>query len=425
MMQQLSVLWRELTRPRRLPPALRRGRRTNRRSGIALLVAITTILVLTVVISELAYISRVRFLIAYNQRDNAQAHWVANSGINIYKLVLVADRQIGNQVAGMGIDLPVSSLWEMVPALNTGLMRMLFTSGGASPSFDDIDEENMSEFQQTGQVSDEVADASREDGGGSVFNDRNFLDFEGDFSAEVQDNESKVDINQFAGESGPIQDSATAQYLYALMSGEESEQWLRDKNLDRWELIGNLRDWADADNTRDAGLGGYEDNLYTTLDPPYTAKNAAFDTIDETRLVDGWQDDVFEKYGQYLTIYANGKANPNRWDERQHAAAITQGTELTYEQALTLPCLDPPSDMVTLTLFDTSFENKNDYIRQVKDFCNIPDFDGSGLSLNLTNKSQVFTITSTGLVGTSSVTITTVLDFSSSNLGKTRYWRVE
>jgi hypothetical protein len=81
--------------------------------------------------------------------------------------------------------------------------------------------------------------------------------------------------------------------------------------------------------------------------------------------------------------------------------------------------------MVTLTLFDTSFENKNDYIRQVKDFCNIPDFDGSGLSLNLTNKSQVFTITSTGLVGTSSVTITTVLDFSSSNLGKTRYWRVE
>ena len=202
---------------------------------------------------------------------------------------------------------------------------MLFTSGGASPSFDDIDEESMETFQQTGQVSDEIAEASREEGG-SVFNDRNFLDFEGDFSAEVQDNESKVDINQFAGESGPIQDSATAQYLYALMSGEESEMWLRDKNLDRWELIGNLRDWVDADNTRDGGLGGYEDNLYNKLDPPYTAKNAAFDTIDEIRLVEGWQDEVFNRYAADMTIWSNGKFNPGSFSKEMHIAAISHGT---------------------------------------------------------------------------------------------------
>lgn len=425
-MNMLQHIWKELLRPRTLP--LPRGwhqtRRTNRRSGIALLVAVSTMLVLSVVVSELAYLSRVRFLVAYHQRDRAQAYWVANSGINIYQLILVADRQIGNQIAGAGIDLPISSLWEMVPVLNTGLMRMLMTAGGSSADVGDIEEEALDEFQQTGRVSDEIAEASREEEG-SVFGRRNFLDFEGDFSAEVQDNESKVDINLFADESGPIQDSSTAQYLFALMSGEESEQWLLDRNLDRWELIGNLRDWVDADDTRDGGRGGYEDALYNTLEPPYLSKNTRFDSIEEIRLVEGWQDDVFEQYGQYLTIFANGKSNPNRWDERQHAAAISQGTELNYEQVITLPCLSPPTDMITLTLFDTTFDNKNDYIQKVKDYCNLPDFDGSKLTLNLTDQSQVFTISSTGLVGTSAVTITTVLDFSNSNFGKTRYWRVE
>jgi len=428
-MTSLQTAWRELVRPRRLPLTRRRGRRSNRRSGIALLVAVTTMLVLSVVVSELAYTSRVRFLVAYHQRDRAQAYWVARSGISIYNLILVGDRQIGNELSsaqdmfGLG-DLPISSLWEMIPVLNTGLMRMLFASGGSSPGVDDIDDEQLAEFQQTGQVSDEVAAASRDEGG-SMFADRNFLDFEGDFSAEVRDNESMVDINQFAGESGPIQDSATAQYLYALMSGEESEQWLLERNLDRWELIGNLRDWADADNTRDAGLGGYEDNLYNNLETPYLTKNAKFETIDEIRMVEGWQDEVFDKYGEYLTIYANGKANPNRWDDRQHAAAVSLLSGLPYEAVITMGCLTPSQDLISMTLMDFTYKNKRDYVQQVQNNCGLDNLDGSKLTLTMTDKSAVFTVTSTGLVGTSAVTITTVLDFTSSNLGKIRYWRVE
>ncbi|MFT4979396.1 MAG: type II secretory pathway component PulK [Myxococcota bacterium] len=421
-MARAERIWQALTRPRQLPRWARRPRRrTNRRSGIALLVAVTTMLVLSIVVSELAYTAQVRFLIAYHQRDRAQAYWIARSGVNIYSLILVADRQIGNQIAGLGIDLPVSSLWEMVPVLNTGLMRMLFASGGSGP---DVDDDVIEDFQQTGQVSAEIAESTRESSG-SVFSDRNFLDFEGDFSAEVQDNESKVDINQFAGESGPVPDSTTAQYLYALMSGDESEQWLLERGLERWELIGNLRDWVDVDGTRDAGLGGYEDTLYNSLTPPYLSKNTTFDTIDEIRMVEGWQDDVFAQYGQYLTIYANGKSNPNRWDDRQHAAAIAQMTGLPYEAVITMTCLTPSSNVISLTLLDATFQNKNDYVSQVKSSCGLEEVDGSKLSLNLTNKSQVFTITSTGLVGTSAVTISTVLDFSSSNLGKIRYWRVE
>ena len=433
-----GALWHELTRPRTLTRTrthrrdeggrrvLRRGRRAGgRRSGIALLVAITTLLVLSVVVSELAYISRVRFLVAYHQRDRAQAYWLARSGVNIYTLVLVADKQIGNQIQQFAGDIGFNSLWQMIPVLNTGLMRMLFASGGVGDAgIDDLDDEQLEQFSQTGQVSDEVAAASRE--GGSVFDDRNFLDFEGDFSAEVTDNESKVDVNQFAGESGPIQDSPVGQYLFALMSSEENDMWLRDRNLDRWEIIGNLRDWVDTDNVRSGGLGGYEDNLYNSQDPPYLAKNAKFDSIDEIRLVEGWQDDVFDKFGGYLTIYANGKSNPNNWDDIQHAAAIAQGTGLPFESVITLPCLAEQTDnqIIGFSLVGMTFKNKRDYVNQVNGLCGV-EMEANNLTLNFTGKSRVFTVKSTGLVGTSSVTITAVLDFNSTNVGQLRYWRIE
>ena len=45
-----------------------RGTRRGRRSGIALLVAMTTIMLLTVVVTELSYTARVRYVIAVHER---------------------------------------------------------------------------------------------------------------------------------------------------------------------------------------------------------------------------------------------------------------------------------------------------------------------------------------------------------------------
>ena len=103
------VLWRVLTRPRTLSRSRKPFRRVrNQRSGVALLVAITTMLVLSVLVSELAYVARVRFLIAYHQRDEAQAYWLARSGVNIYILLLSADKEIGSQIESFA-EIPSAS----------------------------------------------------------------------------------------------------------------------------------------------------------------------------------------------------------------------------------------------------------------------------------------------------------------------------
>ena len=101
------------------------------------------------------------------------------------------------------------------------------------------------------------------------------------------------------------------------MSGQTEDQWFYDQNLDRWEVIANLKDWIDSDTTRSGTQGGYEDDLYNRLDDPYRAKNAPLDTKAEMRLVDGWQYDLYERYSDRLTVYGdpNGKVNITTADD--------------------------------------------------------------------------------------------------------------
>ena len=90
-------VWHELTKPRALRT---NGTRKQRRSGIALLVAMSTVLVLTVVVTELSYNARVRYLIAAHEKERAQAYWVSQTGINLYKLLLGANKQMEGSAAG-------------------------------------------------------------------------------------------------------------------------------------------------------------------------------------------------------------------------------------------------------------------------------------------------------------------------------------
>ena len=262
--------------------------RRHRRSGVAILTAVVTIAIMVAIVTEVTYLSRSKSVIAYNQRNRVQAYWLARSGINIYTLILAANNQLGQnsyiQQFGLG-----DSLWQMIPYLNTGLMRMLFATEGSNS----VSDESIEQFKADGTVSEEVSELTRE--GTSVFNDRNFLDFEGDFSAELVDNESRIDLNQLNTDQ-PLQEIPAAQQLFSLMNSEDAAQWFLEQNIDRWEIIGNIKDWVDIDSVRSAGLGGYEDNLYNTLEPPYLTKNAPFDTIEEVRLVDGWNGEVCERY---------------------------------------------------------------------------------------------------------------------------------
>jgi general secretion pathway protein K len=86
-----------------------------------------------------------------------------------------------------------------------------------------------------------------------------------------------------------------------------------DGNLyDAEELAHDLMDYVDAD---DAGLrGGLEDDVYQSQDPPYRAANRPLLSLDELRLVDGFDGRLVEALRPYVTVHpwARGDGiNPN------------------------------------------------------------------------------------------------------------------
>ena len=327
----LAWLWHELTRPR--GSVSHRFYRVGRssRSGVALLIVITCILFLTMVGAEITGTATVRMRLAANQRDEAMAEQLAYTGLGFYRLILVTANGLdgklnsqSGQVAQMLKQFGVNGdmLWQMVPFINTNLLRMVFVAGG------DLDEDERAEMEERGLTEEEREDSRS---ASSSMSKPGFLDFEGDFFAEVEDETQRINIRDIKGANiQDLQNHPAAVQLLGLMTGtqtcraieagreasyedtEDNTMFFRDRDLEPLELIGNLADWVDKDGER-AYLGGDENSLYDRLEEPYKVKNAPFDSLEEVRLVDGWhRDDVWERFGDKITVYgAHSKVNVN------------------------------------------------------------------------------------------------------------------
>ena len=394
----------------------------------------TTIMVLTVVVTDLAYTSRVRFVVTAHRQEERQAHWLANSGIQLYRLILAANMEVADSLESFGDMLPFppgDALWQMIPSINTGLLTMLLANeGGADLDelSEDMTEEEQARFQATGAVSDEVRDEALEEGGG-LFSERSWLDLPGDMSAEVAAEDCRININLLSStDQTNLEQSPTYQLLLGRMSGEENDAWLRDRNLEARELIANLADWVDADTLRSGGRGGYEDALYQDQDPPYLTKNAPFDTQDEIRLVEGWDDEVYDRFAHQFTIYGNGKLNINCDDDQIHWAILRSSF-------ITEPLTDDQTaeyiERINNYAMMIGFSRPKDYVDYLGGTGGDGDFAPLGLTVSpdlqglLTDQSLTFRLTSTGLVGNTAVTITEVLQFNKRGRSKLLYHRVE
>lgn len=396
-----------------------RGRRDRRdRGGVALLVVVAAITVLTVLVTDISFGARVRVLTAVHEREEMEAQYLARSGISLYRLVLQANYQLSSNktlapyLEMMGIPAG-DALWRMVPFINTGLLRMLLVSDG------DVEEEEVEDFASSGRVSDEVMEESREDGG-SRFSGRNFLDFNGDFSVSVRGEDCRINVNQFAARATGtmVQDTPVGQQIYGLLSGEENDQFLRDRNLDKWDLIANLADWADADGDGSTTRGGYEDDLYNRQEPPYLAKNAKFDTLDEIRLVEGWQDDVYDRFAAGLTIYGAGKVNINCAED-----LVLKGLLYAYVTPNSPDFLDQLVAQVREYMLLVSFKDGNDFVKWLEAQAGVGSVNPA-LAAQISTATSYFTLSSIGQSGDSTATITSVVEYKNEQ-GKVLYWRMD
>ncbi len=418
---------------RRLKSALLRERKgrsgRSSRAGVALLLTISIVALLTVVVTELSYSASVRIQMAANARDEAKAEALAHAGVQFYRLVLVASKQlegqmevINQQMQGMGMDLSSlgiggTQLWQFVPTVSSSFVRMLIGSGSGDDAM-------------LAALGDEAGGPNEVD---ADF-ERNplketFLQFDGDFTATVSDEDRMLGVGDMqANDAEGLQTNPNALRLAALMSGEDDLAYLRDINYEKWELIGNLVDWTDADDNQ-IYKGGRESGLYERLDSPYLPKNAPFDTLDEIRLVDGWHlEGVWERFGKHLSIYGGGKVNVNTASRPVLGAlfrAYIQPVPTDYTLDLIFENLQlyrtggDPSNPGSGSPFFFSEEQFVQWLQTAA-----PGTVDEQISGAITTKSNVFRVKSTGEVGKATVTIEVVYDFSSAATGKVLYWNI-
>jgi len=291
--------------------ARRRARRKDpRQKGIALVMAVTAIAILTVVLADMHESTSTAYAISVTNRDRIKAEYMAKSGLNLTRLLVAKEPAIRQVVtpfyqALVGRPPPQLPIWTMAD----DLLR---------PFCD---------YEATQRMNTGI-DFRAADGLGDTGAKCEIISF-----AE----NSKINVNAPLNFTGDTARRSISMQLFAMMGGYQSpspydplfQNLDRDGQLtSRLDVVSSLIDWWDFDTDRtvfDPGrstveTGGSEEDLYRRLDDSYEPKNAPFDSLEEIRLVRGVGDDFYATFvepepddpsARIVTIYGSGAVNPN------------------------------------------------------------------------------------------------------------------
>jgi len=207
---------------------------------------------------------------------------------------------------------------------------------------------------------------------------------------------------------------------------------------DDWpELIDSYFDWIDPDsNPRQDGAESSD--YYETLDPPYQARNAPFDTVRELLLVKGFREAVLSggvlnpeepKERQIaitngvqnlLTVFGDGKVNVNavRQDNLTVLMTLPGVTELGARAIIEER--ETPTYAGAGTMDDdTSYRSVQDFMTRVGD-----ELDDPAIRNFVTTRSEVFRITSVGMIDRVTRRIWAVV-YTNGRIWRVLRWREE
>lgn len=420
--------------------------------GIALLIVLSAISVLTAAVVEFCYNERVSYHLAVNAKERLQAYYLAKSAVNFSRLILKytkeADKLIASAGAAAPADLKMNPLYKQMP-LSSELIRGLVSGssdGGASAP--KTPAKGSGKDAKSGS-SDKMAGADdflKSTGMMDSEKAKEFLDFEGDFSSEISEEQTRFDLNRFAG-----METANANYdlrkklLLSLLMLPEFKDSFEDPEKDALKLTHALADWVDANDVmNDFGnmQRGSENEGYSG---DYKVKNGKMLSVSEMRLVTGMTDSIYDKLQNLVTIYSGSdKINVCLADDNMLRALITHYVKnsncvasfpVENDEKMTAllgdikaACPDP----VAMAAVANSKLGLVDLQAQVA----TTPASGAGSQVAgclfqlkdiLTSDNKVFTIRGTGTVGETEVMIRTVINTDSSDptKWKTMFYRVE
>jgi general secretion pathway protein K len=421
--------------------ATTRPRHKRSEEGVALILAITTVAILSVMLADMHETTGTAFAVSTSQRDALQAEYMAKSATNLTRLLIAKEPQVRRFIdplyrAATGRSAPQIPVWNFVndllspfctPEDQRDTLMQLGIDFGDTVGFDNLPGEcHVVAVSENGKIN---------------VNDPLFLDGE-----RARNN---VATQLFSLTGGQLPESP-----YDALFMEEDETGTLTTRID---LITAVIDWWDRDiqrtdfdpgagQTRTGGTGAEDDSLYQLRDDPYRNKNAPFDSLQELRLVRGFTDDFWATFvepipndpvSRIMTIYASGLVNINEASPQVLLGRICsyvpdlslcvdpiEGLKFTQilttiRQLLPIPLFSSPTDLLN---FVEGKGSEKDLYGMLVGFLGpdselifapvvIPEEQRAPLARSFATSAQIFTIQATALVGHSQVRIESVVNF--------------
>lgn len=303
------------------PPVSRRIRRRRQRQkrGIALILVLGALTLLTVMLTEFQDATSAELGNALSERDQLKAEYAAKSAVNLSRLLIASEPTIRKAIAPLFLLMhqapPQIPVWDYAD-------RVL----GAFN-----DEDGNQAFQQLAGV--DLADGKN-------------LGLKGaGFDVQIVDEDSKIDLNT-AARGDAFSEVRQASEVIGLMAGPQYNPMFENRDpdgaySDRQTICSALIDWVDPDQNAyncDQNSGGTamqsagaEDSFYQMLKNPYQRKNAAFDSLEELHMVRGISDQFWDTFidpdpndpdKRTVTIWSQGKVNVNTANAQTLLAVI-------------------------------------------------------------------------------------------------------
>lgn len=327
--------------------------------GIVLVIVLIVIAILTIVVADFTFSTHIDLEISNNTLNDIKAQYIAKSGISVVSSVMK-----GNNLEDLG---DISSITDNVE-VGSDDNKIWSLNVPAFPVGDGV------------------------------------------VTMAVQDERSKINLNALVNQTTNKVDFQVLTALTELFRYLEVE-------TDKSELfIASLINWLDkpikgAQNDQDPR--GAPGNFYSNLENPYSIKDGPIDSLDEIRMIEGMEEDFYNKVKDYVTVYPINKQVNFSTASKPVMMAVLKAAQVSAIQGQNrseTELKDDVAEAIADEILEKREEDKLLTRIEVRDIAR--DIDSnlrisaglSGLVLNQ-GTSETFSIKASGVVGEVNPTI--------------------
>ncbi len=295
-----------MTPYQRIKAARQQGKKKRR--GVALILVLGSLVVLTVFATELQERTSSTLSAALAERDALKAEYSARSALNLSRLLIGTEPIVRRAIEPM-FKIALKSNPPQIPVWKfTNLVLGPFNDASGSEDFQRVTQTPLGSGKNLGLA------GSR-------------------FEVKIVDEDAKINLNGAVSGDPQARQRVSGQLL-GLFGGARYNELFEDPDLDgqysnQPVICGALVDWADFDEAgficdpagQASGAESAEDNFYPSVGLKYMRKNAPYDSLEELRLVRGVGDDFWSNFvdpdssdpeQRVLTVWGQGeKVNVN------------------------------------------------------------------------------------------------------------------